>query len=403
MKKKKPELLAPVAGWPALRAAVSAGADAVYFGISRLNMRANAKNFSLAELKKVVDFCHKNKTRAYLALNTIVYENEIQKIKKILQKAKHANIDAVILWDMAVLEEAKKLKLNIHLSTQGSVANSKAAEFYKKLGISRIILARECSLKQIKQIKKNTGVEIETFIHGAMCVSVSGRCFLSQEIFSRSANKGDCLQPCRREYIIKDADEGYELVLGKNYVMSPKDLCALPFIDKLVKAGITAFKIEGRNRSPEYVKTTASVYRKAIDDYFNKKLTKRKINSYLEQLKTVYNRGFSSGFFLSLPTARDFTNSYGSKAVKRKKYAGFVKNYYKKASAAEIRLEAGKLKEGDKLIIIGNKTGVVEEIITSMQIERKRVKNAEKGSRVGIKTKNQLRPNDKVYVVKSAH
>ncbi len=402
MKKKKPELLAPVAGWELLRAAVSEGADSVYFGVKELNMRANAKNFSLAELKKVVKFCHENNVKAYLALNTIVYESELNNVRKILKKAKEANIDAVILWDIAVLEEAKKLKLDIHLSTQASVSNSSAAEFYRKLGVSRIILARECTLKQINEIKKSSKVEIETFIHGAMCVSVSGRCFLSQEVFGRSANRGDCLQPCRREYMIKDADEGYDLKLGKNYVMSPKDLCALPFIDKLIKSGIDAFKIEGRNRSPEYVKTVVGVYRNAIDDAYNKKLTKIKINNYIKKLKTVYNRGFSSGFFLGMPSAKDFTDVYGSKATTRKKYLGFVKNFYKNVKVAEIKLEAGEIKQGDSLLIIGNKTGVAEETASSMEISHKKVDKAKKGKSVGIKTKNIVRQNDKVYVIKSA-
>jgi putative protease len=303
---------------------------------------------------------------------------------------------------MAVLEEAKKLKLNIHLSTQASVSNSKSAEHYRKQGVSRIILARECSLKQIREIKKNSKVELETFIHGAMCVSVSGRCFMSQEIFGRSANRGDCLQPCRREYIIKDADEGYELKLGKSYVMSPKDLCCLPFIDKLIKAGITAFKIEGRNRSPEYVKAVTRVYRNAIDDYYAKKLTKTKISRYVKELKDVYNRGFSSGFFLGLPSAKDFTDVYGSKAKTRKKYVGFVRNYYKKPSVAEIKLEAGSIRQGDRLLVIGNKTGVADETASSMEISHKKISKAEKGKKVGIKTKNVLRANDKVYVVKSA-
>lgn len=400
---KKVELLAPVAGWPALRAAVESGADSVYFGINQLNMRANAKNFSLSELKKVVEYCHEKKVKAYLTVNTIIYEDELTKIRQILKKAKSAKIDAVILWDLAVLEEAKNLKLNIHLSTQASVSNSASANFYKKQGVSRIILARECSLKQIKEISKNSKVEIETFVHGAMCVSISGRCFLSQEVFGRSANRGDCLQPCRREYIIKDVDEGYKLKLGKDYVMSPKDLCALPFIDKLINSGITAFKIEGRNRSPEYVKVVTSVYRNAIDDYYNKKLTKERIKSYIEKLKKVYNREFSSGFFLGLPTAKDFTKSYGSKATTRKKYVGFVKNFYKKVNVAEIKLEAGDIKTGDNILVIGNKTGVVEEKIVSMQIEKKEVKKAKKGSRVGIKTKNSMRENDKVYVIKSAN
>ncbi len=398
---KKPELLSPVAGFDSLVAAVEAGADSVYFGISELNMRINARNFSLKDLKKIASYCHKNKVKAYLTLNTIVYENEIKDVIKILKAAKKAKIDAVIMWDMSVLQEAKKLKLEVHLSTQASVSNSKAAEFYRKQGVSRIILARECSLKQIKEIKKKSKVEIEAFIHGAMCVSVSGRCFISQELFKKSANRGDCIQPCRREYTLTDVEEKHKLRIGRKYIISPKDICSLPFIDELIKSGINAFKIEGRNRSPEYVKAVTSAYRKAIDAYFEKKLDSRMKDILMDELKSVYNRGFSSGFFLGKPSEKDYTDAYGSKAKTAKAYAGYVKNYYKKANAAEIKLEAHALKKGDKILVIGNKTGVAEETVESMQMHKKEVKIAKKGESVGVKTKNILRENDKVYILKT--
>lgn len=395
------ELLAPVSSWPSLVAAVESGANSVYFGIKELNMRITSKNFELKELKKITGYCHKNKVRAYLCVNTIVYEDELKLVKKILEKAKKAKIDAIICWDMAVLEEARKLKHEIHLSTQASVSNSNAANFYKKQGVSRIILARECSLKHLKNIKKNTKVEIETFIHGAMCVSLSGRCFLSQEIFQRSANRGDCLQPCRRQFfVIEDHEEGHQLKLGKDFVMSPKDLCALPFIEKLIEAGINAFKIEGRGRSPEYVKAVVSVYRQAIDAYYAKKLTKQRKLELMKRLKEVYNRGFSSGFFVGLPTAKDFTKSYGSEATTRKEYIGVVKNFYKNINVAEIKVEAGKIQVGDRMMIEGNKTGINEQIIGSIQIDKKEVKEAAKGKRAGIKLSFAARENDKVYVIK---
>ena len=387
-----PELISPVQDFISLRAAIDAGADAVYFGLKEFSMRAKAKNFTLAELKKVIDQCHKNKVKAYLTLNTIIYENELNKIKDILKKVKQAKIDAVHAWDMAVIEEARKLKIPIHLSTQASVSNSEAAKFYKQLGINRIILARECSLEDIKKIKKVKGLEIEVFIHGAMCVAVSGRCFSSQFLFNKSANRGECLQPCRREYIITD-EEGKQLKIGNNYILSPKDLCTLPFIDKLIKAGIDAFKIEGRNRSPEYVKTATEVYREAID---NRRADKNKL---LRKLKTVYNRGFSPGFFFGMPTAKDFTDAYGSKATEKKSYIGFVKNFYKKPSAAEIKLEAGSLKAGDRMMIQGNKTGVIEEKVSSIEINNKRVKIGKKGKMIGVKLSRQVRPNDKIYKI----
>lgn len=268
----KPELLSPVQDFVSLQAAIEAGADAVYFGINELNMRLNAKNFQLKQLDEVAKLCHKNKVKSYLALNSIVYDNEINKLKDILNKAKKSKIDAIICWDFSVINEANKLNLPIHISTQASLSNFEAVKTLKKSfkNIKRVILARELSLSQIDSIiyklkKEKIKVEIEVFIHGAMCVSISGRCFLSQEIFGKSANRGDCLQPCRRKYIIKDVEENHELELGEEYIMSPKDLCALPFIDKLIQANISSFKIEGRNRSPEYVKVVTEVYREAID------------------------------------------------------------------------------------------------------------------------------------------
>lgn len=390
---KKPELISPAGDWISLRAGIKAGADAIYFGLKEFSMRAAAKNFKLSELKKVVDFCHENKVKAYLTLNTIIYENELGKIKKILRKVKEAKIDAIHAWDMAVVSEAKKLKIPVHLSTQASVSNSDAAKFYKKLGVDRIILARECNLKHIRDIKKKVkGLEIEIFIHGAMCVAVSGRCLTSQFLFNKSANRGECLQPCRREYTVVD-EEGKQLKIGNKYILSPKDLCALSFIDKLINSGIDAFKIEGRNRSPEYVKTVTEVYREAIDNkHFDK------IN-LLKKLKTVYNRGFSSGFYLVLPAAKDFTDAYGSKAVEKKSYIGIVKNFYKKPGVAEIKLEAGELSIGDDITIQGNKTGVINEKIISIELNHNKIKSAKKGQRVGIKLKNQTRPNDKIYLI----
>jgi len=386
------ELISPAGDWISLRAAIDAGADAVYFGLKEFSMRAAAKNFKLSELKKVVDICHKDKVKAYLTLNTIVYENELDKIKQILKKVKQAKVDAIHAWDMAVINEAFKLKIPVHLSTQASVSNSEAAKFYKRLGVKRIILARECSLEDIKKIKKEApGVELEVFIHGAMCVSVSGRCFISQFEFNKSANRGECLQPCRREYIIED-EEGKKLKIGKNYVMSPKDLCALPFIDKLIKARIDAFKIEGRNRSPEYVKTVTEVYREAIDKPKNKK-------KLMDKLKTVYNRGFSSGFFFGMPTKDDWTDVYGSKAITRKQYIGKIIHFYNKINVAEIKIESIGLKEGDKLMIQGPTTGIFEQRVNSIEINHKKIKKADKGKVVAVKLNSSARKNDQAYII----
>ncbi|MBU0629122.1 MAG: U32 family peptidase [Nanoarchaeota archaeon] len=269
---KKPELLSPIQDFTSLKAAIGAGADSIYFGIKELNMRMGAKNFEVKDIKKVINLCHKNKVKAYFTLNTIIYENEIRKVKSLLKKLKKEKIDAVIAWDFSVIKEANKLNIPIHLSTQSSISNFEAlnAITSKFKNIKRVNLARELSLNQINNIIKkirqhNLKVEIETFIHGAMCVSISGRCFLSQQIFNKSANRGECLQPCRRKYLIKDIEEDHEFELGEDYIISPKDLCAIEIIDKLIEAGIGAFKIEGRNRSPEYVKVTTECYREAID------------------------------------------------------------------------------------------------------------------------------------------
>lgn len=393
---KKPELLAPAGNFPSLIAALDAGADAVYFGVKELNMRITADNFRVSDIKKIVTLCHERKARAYLTLNTIVYESELKKLDKILAKAK--GVDAVIAWDMAAVSLAKKHKIPVHLSTQASVSNSIAAEFYRKAGAERIILARECTLDDIKRIKRASRVQVEAFVHGAMCVSMSGRCFISQEVFGRSANRGDCLQPCRRKYIIKDTEEKYELELGEDYVLSPKDLCTIEFLDKIIATGVDALKIEGRARSPEYVAAVVSCYRKAIDAIAAGNFSSRLKKDLMRELARVYNRGFSQGFFFGRPIS-DFAAPH-SRATEKKIFLGTVMNFYKKHSVAEVRLESAGVKLGDRLIVQGNATGSKQQTVESMQIEGKDIKHAEKGSRVGIKLGFTARQNDKVYKLK---
>lgn len=397
---KNMELLSPISDRVMLKAAIDAGADAVYFGLKNLNMRATAKNFSVEELPEIVKICHTNKVKpikAYLTVNSIVYTEELEELKKIIICAKKAGVDAVICWDTAVIQECKKQNIPFHISTQASVSNKEAAEFYKKLGATRIILARELSLEQIKAIIKNVDIEVETFIHGAMCVSVSGRCFMSQHLFKRSANRGDCLQPCRREYRIVD-EENNDLILGNEYVMSPKDLCALPFIDKLIDAGITCFKIEGRARSPEYVKTVTECYREAIDAVENKIFNEELIKQLTAKLNSVYNRGFSRGFYFGTPTSDDFTDVHGTKASTKKVYVGYVRKFYRQSMVAEVQLDAGKLKVGDKIMVQGQTTGVQEQILTSMEIDHNQIQEAEKTA-VGIKLDFIARENDQVFVI----
>ncbi len=399
---KKPELMAPAGNWTMLRAAIDAGADAVYFGVKKLNMRANAQNFSLEELPEVVKFCRKNSVKTYLTLNTIVFENELDDVKEILKSAKSAGIDMVICWDMSILQEARKLKMSTCLSTQASVSNSSAIGFYKKLGVKRVVLARECSLKQIKEIIKKTDVEIEVFIHGAMCISISGRCFLSHDAFGSSANRGECQQPCRSEYEIYDPDRKARFLIGKDYVMSAKDLCSIEFIGKLIESGIRSFKIEGRKRSPEYVSTVVSVYRKAIDLYFQKKLTEKQKKELLEKLKTVYNRGFSTGFFFGKPSSEDYSSCYGSQATTRKEYVGRVVNFYKKSSVAQIKLESGPIGLGDKILFQGSGTGIIEHDVKDILANGEKISIAPKGSDATVKLQKTVKRGDLVFVVKDA-
>jgi len=400
---KKPELLSPVQDHVSLKAAIDSGADSIYFGIKELNMRIKAKNFQLKDTKKVIETCHKNKVKAYLTLNTIIYDNEINKIKTILKNLKQQGIDAIIAWDFSIINQANKLNIPIHLSTQASISNFEAIKTLKQKfnNIKRINLARELSLEQIKdiieKIKKNKlNVEIETFIHGAMCVSISGRCFLSQQIFNKSANRGECIQPCRRKYKIVDIEEDHELNLGEDYIISPKDLCTIEILDKLIKANINVFKIEGRNRSPEYVKTVTEVYREAIDTMIKNKYNKNLKDKLLTKLKTVYNRGFSTGFYLGKPL-NEWSQAYGSKATKKKILIGKVKNFYKKINVAEIKIESNKLKLNDTIMFQGPTTGVITQKVTEMQKHHKEIKTAKKGENIAVKTKTKIRQNDKVY------
>jgi len=403
--KNKYELLAPAGDFPMLITAIKAGADAVYFGLKEFSMRQNAKNFTIKDLDKIESICKSRNIKRYLTLNVIIYDNEIKRIDKILKKIKN-KVDAIICWDLSVIQLCKKHKIPFHVSTQASVSNIEAAKFYKNLGAERIVLARELNLKQIKKISKR--INIETFIHGAMCVSISGRCFMSQFLFNKSANRGQCIHPCRRSYIVKssepvqassakyvirDKQEGYELEVKNDKIMSAKDLCALPFIDKLKKAGIKTFKIEGRSRDPRYVDTIVRVYRKALD----KKLTKAEIKEAIEELKKVYNRSFSSGFYLGLPTSDDFTKIEHSAATEKKHFIGKIIHYFPKIQVATIKL-VSELKVGDEIVVIGKTTGLEKAKVERLEIKNKSVKKAKKSQEVGLKLP-LVRKNDEVYKI----
>ena len=390
---KRYELLAPVGNYASLYYAIEAGADGVYLGIKRFNMRDGAKNFELKDLAKIKKICSNSSrnVKIYLTLNTIVYDEELKEVEKIIKKAKDY-VDAIICWDLSVISLCKRHSVEFHISTQASVANSESANFYKELGAKRIVLARELNLKQIKKISKI--IDVECFCHGAMCVSYSGRCFTSQFLHGLSANRGGCAHPCRRRWRIID-DSNNELALENNRVMSAKDLCTLSFIEDMKKAGIKSFKIEGRNRSPEYVYNVVRVYRKALD----KKLTKKEIDESLKELNKVYNRGFSSGFFIKIPTNDDFSDSEDGEQEEFKEYVGRVEKYFPKIKVAIVKMHAGSLSVDDEVYLF-HKNKAVERIkIKSMQVNKKNVSFVKKGDEAGISLPEVKKGAD-VYLIK---
>ncbi len=405
--KHKYELLAPAGDFSMLSAAVNAGADAVYFGLKEFSMRQNAGNFTIKDLNLIEQICKKKickfkgrlsegnhwcpRVKRYLTLNTIIYNSELKQIEETIKKVK-GKVDAIICWDASVIQLCRKYKIPFFISTQASVANVEAAKFYKKLGAKRIILARELNLKQIKEISKV--IDVECFVHGAMCVAISGRCFTSQFLFNKSANRGECLHPCRRTYTIKD-DEGNELKIENSRILSAKDLCTLPFIEKMKQSGVKAFKVEGRNRDARYVDTVVRIYRKALD----KKLSKEEIASGTKELERIYNKGYSSGFYIKLPTADDFANIEHNASQEKKHFVGKVTHYFPNIRIAAVKL-VSELKLGDEIIIIGKTTGLVKEKIDSIQINRKPIKKAERGQEIGISVSKLVRKNDEVYVIK---
>ncbi len=392
--KQKYELLAPVGDFRNLRAAVGAGADAVYFGIRGFNMRDSARNFELRDLDRMRKVCDSSgrKIKMYLTLNVVVYDRELKRVGEILSKVK-GKVDAVICWDLAVIGLCKKYGIPFHISTQASISNVEAAKFYKRLGAERVVLARELSLKQIRKISKV--IDVECFCHGAMCVAVSGRCFMSEHTSGLSANRGKCAQPCRRAWHIKD-DSGHELKLENSRVMSAKDLCALPFVDKMKRAGIVSFKIEGRNRGPEYVSVVVSEYRKALDGDFSRD----EIVAGIENLKKVYHRGFSSGFYFGTPTGDDFSFSEHGEQEERKEFVGRVYKFWRKVGVCSVLMNTGKLKVGDDVYLISDKIGIKKTRVKSIELKGKRVSVVKKGDDVGVDFGERVGSGTEIYVIR---
>lgn len=397
----KPELMSPAGNKTMLTAVVNAGADAVYFGVEKLNMRAKANNFKADNLPEITSYCKERNVRTYLTLNTIIYEEELDQLREIIVKAKEAEVDRIICWDFSVVQLCKEVGMPFCISTQGSVSNSLAAKFYKDMGAERIVLARECSLEDIKKVRSLTDLEIEVFVHGAMCIAVSGRCFMSHYLFDKSANRGECIQPCRREYEVYDPAIGKSMILGEDYILSPEDLCTIGFIDQLIETGVDSFKIEGRKRSPEYAAAVTAAYRKAIDLYYEGKLTEEVKGDLLEGLEKVFNRGFSTGFYFNTPGSGEYANIYGSKANTRKEFLGRVINYYKQAGVVHISIETGTLRDGNEIYIIGETTGVVQLKAQNILNEDVKTELASKGDKVTFKCEQLVRPGDAVYLIKN--
>jgi putative protease len=405
-----------------LNTAIKNGADSVYIGVQGYNMRANVANFTTNELAKAVKTCHDSNVKIYICTNTIVKEEDLKELKDLMPIIKSSGADAVIVSDLGALSIALENQIPIHMSVQANISNSEALKILQKLGVSRTVLSRENTLQEIKEIKKHTDMEIEVFIHGSMCVAISGRCFLSSHLYNRSANCGECLQPCRKEWKIISED-GEELIIDtqfdtnqnktpdtinpqhttefedtksdKTHILSPKDLCMLEYIPELIDAGVNTFKIEGRAKPADYVATVTKVYREAINTY-NKGMWNQQKQENMEKWKKdlakVFNRGFDTGFYYKKPNKTSSSN----KATHIKKDIGIVVNYYQKVDAAEIRLWEN-LQLGEEIIIQGNKTGSISMKVESMQINGTNIKKISKGQNVAIHVKEKVRPNDVVY------
>ena len=401
------ELMAPAGNFESLQAALDNGCDSVYFGVEQLNMRARATmNFTLEDLPEIARRCQEKNVRTYLTLNTIIYDHDLSIVKTLLNKAKEANITAVIAADQAVIMTARSIGMEVHISTQVNVTNIETVKFYA-LFADTIVLSRELSLRQVKkiteqiekeQIKGPSGnlVEIEIFGHGALCMAVSGKCYLSLHSHNSSANRGACKQNCRKKYTVIDQESGFEIEIDNEYMMSPKDLCTIDFLDQVIDSGIKVLKIEGRGRAPEYVATVIKTYREAIDAYYEETFSQEKIAQWMDTLNTVYNRGFWCGYYLGQKLG-EWSKDPGSNATQKKVYVGKGMHYFPKSSVAEFKIEAYDVKIGDKILITGPSTGVQELVLEDMMVNDSKLEKATKGDSLTLKVPFRVRLSDKMY------
>lgn len=416
MTRKDLEIMAPAGNFECLHAAIQGGADSVYFGVERLNMRSHsANNFRMSDLKEICSICREHGVKSYLTLNIVLYNDDLEDMRQTLDAAREAGITAVIASDMAAILYAREIGLEVHISTQLSVSNFEALKFYSRYA-DVIVLARELNLHQVKEIKERIReegikgpsgrpVEIEMFAHGALCMAISGKCYLSLHEYGASANRGSCYQICRRGYEVTDLETGNRLVVDNKYIMSPKDLCTIEFMDKIIDAGVTVFKIEGRARSAEYVKRTASCYRRAADAVCEGRYSPELAAELKKELSEVFNRGFWDGYYQGARLG-EWSEVYGSKATRKKVYSGKITNWFGKIGVAEILVESAPLKTGDRILVMGPSTGVVEMDVPEIRVALKPVSEAVKGEYCSIPVDasllegcdGKLRRSDKVYI-----
>lgn len=401
------EIMSPVGSYEALMGAIQGGAGSVYFGVGKLNMRSrSAANFTLTDLEKITAICKEAGIRSYLTLNTIIYDHEVKEMHQLIDAAKANGVNAVIASDLSVLEYARSVGLEIHISTQCNITNLEAVKFYSRYA-DVMVTARELKLSQVGAITKAireqhiTGpagelVQIEIFAHGALCMAVSGKCYISLDNFNESANRGACLQPCRREYNVKDVDNEIELNIDSKYIMSPKDLKTIDFLDQILAAGVRVLKIEGRGRSAEYVKTVTETYKEAANAYFDGTFTAENIAVWNQKLASVYNRGFWDGYYLGQKMG-EWSARYGSQATRQKIYIGKITNYFTKIDVAEVKVETHTLDVGDDIMIIGPTTGVYEARLEEVRFDLKPVSTVTKGQLCSIPVTDIVRRNDKLY------
>jgi len=406
---QKIELMAPAGNFESLQAALDNGADSVYFGVEQLNMRARASiNFTLDDLEEISKRCQAKNVRTYLTLNTIIYDHDLSIVKTLVKRAKEANITAVIAMDQAVIAVARELDMEVHISTQINITNVETVKFYAMFA-DTMVLSRELSLRQVKhiteqiekeQIKGPSGrlVEIEIFGHGALCMAVSGKCYMSLHSHNSSANRGACKQNCRKKYTVIDQETGFEMELDNEYIMSPKDLCTIDFLDQVADAGIKVLKIEGRGRAPEYVARVIKCYRDAIDSVENGTYDKDKVIGWMQELEKVYNRGFWSGYYLGQKLG-EWSKGSGSHATQKKVYIGKGVHFYPKAKIGEFKIEAYDLSLGDTLLITGPTTGAKEFELKEMLVNDQALEKGTKGDSITIPLEFRVRPSDKLYKI----